>query len=818
MPYLSRCVSAILLLSALAASQTQGISTASRQEGAKSPASRSVAAQTRPGTESHGWLQPGEDPENRLVSPFLKHLASDQREFWTLPERLQTKDLQWIAPLAGVTAAFIASDSWWSKQVPLSHQQTSLHVSDYAAYSMIGLGGAAFLFGHMTRNDHLQEAGLLSGEAAIDSTAAAYLFKAITQRQRPLEGNGHGNFFAGGLSFPSEHSAIAWSIASVWAHEYPGWLSQVAAYGLASTITVTRVTAKQHFPSDAIIGGALGWYFGRQVYRAHHDPELGGSGWGSTIEEKTGEQPRNPDNMASPYVPMDSWVYPLFDRLIAMGYVTSAHADIRPWTRMECARLTEEADESITAGGSAGAEAASIQSTLAREFGDEIERLGGATNLGAAIESLYTRTSAISGSPLNDGFHFGQTIVNDFGRPYGEGFNNVSGVTARAVAGPLAFQVRGEYQHAASMPSEPAAALQAAAAVDFVPSITPNSRAELNRFRLLDATVGFQISNVQFSLGQQDLWLGPTDAGAMLFSDNAEPIPMFRVDSVSPYEIPLLSKVLGPVRSQFFLGRLSGQNWSILQGPGLPSQPWLHGSKLSFQPTKNLQFGMGFTAQFGGTGNPFTWHNFLRTFYAHSGGAANNPGKRLSEFSFSYRIPHLRDWLTVYADSMVIDEYSPIGSTRPQINPGIYLPRLPKIPKMELRVEGITTDLNIPDHFGPGAVYWDERYRSGYTNNGNLIGSWIGRRGRGEQAWATYNFSPRNTLQFGYRHNDVDPAFLQGGSYQDISVRSNLLFGKQLGLSTFVQYESWRFALLAPTGQSNVTGSVQLTFWPKWKL
>ena len=110
-----------------------------------------------------------------------------------------------------------------------------------------------------------------------------YLFKEITQRQRPLQGNGNGDFFTGGSSFFSEHSAIAWSIASVWAHEYPGWLSQMAAYGLASTITITRVTAKQHFPSDVIVGSALGWYFGRQVYRAHHDPELGGAPWGSLL-------------------------------------------------------------------------------------------------------------------------------------------------------------------------------------------------------------------------------------------------------------------------------------------------------------------------------------------------------------------------------------------------------------------------------------------------------------------------------------------------------------------------------------------------------
>jgi len=84
-------------------------------------------------------LQPGEDPQNRLVSPFVKHLVGDQKEFWTAPARFRTRDLKWILPAAGITAAFIASDSWWSRQVNPSHIQTSLHISDYGTYSLIGL-------------------------------------------------------------------------------------------------------------------------------------------------------------------------------------------------------------------------------------------------------------------------------------------------------------------------------------------------------------------------------------------------------------------------------------------------------------------------------------------------------------------------------------------------------------------------------------------------------------------------------------------------------------------------------------------------------
>ena len=430
-----------------------------------------AAAQAEAGspTDSY-WLQPGEDPENRLVSPFLKHLLTDQKQFWTSPTRFQTKDLNWILPGAGVTAAFIASDSWWSKQVPLSHMATSKTVSDYGTYSFIGLSGASFLLGQITHDDHLSEAGLLAGEAAINATAVAYAFREITQRQRPYQGNGHGDFFKGGASFPSEHSAIAWSVASVWAHEYPDWFSQMAAYGLASTVTITRVTAKQHFPSDVIIGSALGWYFARQVYRAHHDPELGGSGWGNFFEEKTGEKVRNPNYMASPYVPLDSWIYPALERLMALGYIQSDVLGMRPWTRMACARLLDDTENFPDNGLEAG-QPGRIYAALTHEFRSEIARLDGAANVGARVDSVYTRMMGISGTPVRDGYHFGQTIINDYGRPYWTGFNNITGLSADAEAGPVSIYFRGEYQHSPAMPSESPQTLAATAAADLTPPL-----------------------------------------------------------------------------------------------------------------------------------------------------------------------------------------------------------------------------------------------------------------------------------------------------------------------------------------------------------
>jgi membrane-associated phospholipid phosphatase len=796
------------------------------QSGDSRNSSATRAAQGKPRIDE---LEPGEDPQNRLLAPFLSHLVSDQKDFWTRPLHFHKTDIGWTLPVSGAIAPLIAGDAWISRQIPdkPNQLQRSLNISKYATYSLAGATGGALLWGHLTRNDHLRETGLLAAEAALNSTAVTFSFKQVTQRSRPFEGDGNGGFFRGGGSFPSEHTALAWSMGSVLAHEYPGPLTKVAAYGIASAVTLTRITSKQHFASDAVVGSLLGWYFGRQVYRAHHDPELGGSSWGNFLEFTKEPGTRDPRNMASPYVPPDNWVYPLFDRLAALGFVESAYVGIRPWTRMQCARLIEEASEKMRYESSENGEAEHLFNTLSKEFADELDRLNGAPNLGAKIESVYTRVQGISGPPLRDGYHFGQTIINDNGRPYAEGADIVSGLSTYAVLGPVSIYLRGEYQHAPAAASASLSVLQATAIQDQTLPLA-NGTPAIDRLRLLDGSVALTFRNLQFSFGRQPLWLGPGDAGPFLFSNNAESIPMLRIDQTSPLEVPGLSKLIGPMRTQWFIGQLSGQHWigtvlpgtsvPTLVGPSIGRQPFIHGSKISFKPTANLEFGLGFTVLFGGPGLPVTWRNFYRTFGTFNvmPGSANDPGDRRSTFDFQYRVPHLRDWLTIYADSFVEDEFSPLGSTRPSMRLGMYLPRLPKVPKLDLRMEGLYTD--VPGQKPGGFLYWNGRYRSGYTNDGNLLASWIGRQGRGAQAWATYWLSARSKMQLSYRHATVDQAFLQGGHLNDYGLSGEFMMRHDLGFSASGQYEQWRFPILSPLGKSNVTLAGQLTFYPNWNM
>src|SRR6266850_5907139 len=298
-----------------------------------------------------------------------KRFLEDQEQIWTSPAKIRFSDTRWLAPLSGITAGLFVTDTDYSKHLSqnpttISHYKT---LSNAGVGALIGGAGGMWLLGHVGHNEHWSETGFLAGEAAINSLVAVEALKYSLGRQRPFQGNGSGPFFQRGTSFPSEHSAAAWSIAGVVAHEYPGPLMKIMAYGLASLVDYSRIRGRQHFPSDVFVGSIMGNLIAQNIYSRHHDPGLGGGEWRSISQIFRGDGNLSPSNMGSSYVPMDSWIYPAFDRLAALGYVDSGFLGMRPWTRLECARLLNEAGESFLSPDSPS-EAAKTYFVLAREF------------------------------------------------------------------------------------------------------------------------------------------------------------------------------------------------------------------------------------------------------------------------------------------------------------------------------------------------------------------------------------------------------------------------------------------------------------------
>ena len=212
------------------------------------------------------------------------NLPGDQKAIWTSPFHIRATDIYWLAPLAATSGVLIGSDEHSMARIKSNDKAVSRSktISDAGLAGFVAWPAAMFVWGSLQGEQHPRETGLLAGEALINSVAVNQAFKFVFQRERPTPTGGQGRFFqsASNASFPSLHSQMSWTAASVIAHEYPNSLTALLAYGAATTVSVARVTGRQHFPSDVVIGGAMGWLIGWQAYKAHHDPDLDSDRYG----------------------------------------------------------------------------------------------------------------------------------------------------------------------------------------------------------------------------------------------------------------------------------------------------------------------------------------------------------------------------------------------------------------------------------------------------------------------------------------------------------------------------------------------------------
>ena len=116
---------------------------------------------------------------------------------------------------------------------------------------------------------------------------------------------------------------------------------------------------------------------------------------------------------------------------------------------------------------------------------------------------------------MNDSYHFGQTLINDYGRPYWQGVNNISGFSASANDGRFAFYIDGEYQYAPTIPGYPLSVRQVIANADLNPLLPPTP-IPANKFSLLDTYATMKYGGLDFSVGKQSMWWGPSESGAVV--------------------------------------------------------------------------------------------------------------------------------------------------------------------------------------------------------------------------------------------------------------------------------------------------------------
>jgi hypothetical protein len=591
-----------------------------------------------------------------------------------------------------------------------------------------------------------------------------------------------------------------------------------------------------------------------------------------------------PATLGSPYVPVDNWVYPAMLRLYSLGFVDDVFLGMRPWTRSSVSHMLEVAGARIEDAdpGPVTDQAQEIYDALMHELRNEMTGPCLAHQGKSRIESVYTVARSISGTPLRDSYHLGSTIINDYGRPYQSGFSNYSGASGYAAAGRFVFYARGEFEAAPSATGYSQALAQALSTVDGTTFLNPVTNlpypqatipmgpiASIANARVMEAYLSAHILNHEISFGKQDNWLGPGLGGGMAYSNNAENIYSFRINRVEPLHIPLLSRLTGPFRYDFMVGKLRGHTYMPNPAnpggtnPDLPNvinpgDPWVHIEKISFRPTENLEFGFERTVIWGGKGHaPITLRTFAKSFISLSSPGGNtklgrdDPGARFGAFDFSYRLPFVRNWLTLYADSEVHDDVSPADAPRrAAYRPGLYLSHVPGIPRLDLRVEAASTDPSASDHPAQNSypshygqfMYYEGIQVQGYTNQGQLFGDWIGREDKGGQAWVTWHLSGNEWLQVALRNQKATKYFIPGSTTQTIAAGSpgcpsstpclapggttlndiNFQVVKRIGKDFEVNgnfaLEHWKAPIYLPGQQTVTTTNIQLTWFPGRKI
>jgi membrane-associated phospholipid phosphatase len=208
----------------------------------------------------------------------VRSFPHDQLSIYAAPFHMnrQPKVWRYLVPFA-IGAALIAADKQTLANLPRGHGGRSATIANLGLDGTAAAAGAFYFTGIARHNEHERETGLLAAESLLNSIIPHTALSLAFGRRRPYQGVGdelgEGDFFArhsASASFPSGHSMYTWAMASTFADEYRSVPAKLFWYSVATTVTVSRVTGREHFPSDVVVGGAIGYLIAKRIYHAHH--------------------------------------------------------------------------------------------------------------------------------------------------------------------------------------------------------------------------------------------------------------------------------------------------------------------------------------------------------------------------------------------------------------------------------------------------------------------------------------------------------------------------------------------------------------------
>jgi membrane-associated phospholipid phosphatase len=209
------------------------------------------------------------------VNPPVRPLRNPWPEFrWRLEQSVSTTPTlpQWAKAGAAAGTAILGGalldkpvDRFMKNHAGASALRAWDNVGKAMPVVFAGAAAGAVAFGDArTRN-----IGIISLESVAGAAALSMATKHLVGRARPREELGQWSRSANrsDASFPSNHSTVAFAAVTPFAQEYDmPWL-----YGVAAATSLGRSAGRQHWVSDVVAGGVLGYGVGSWLWHTQRD-------------------------------------------------------------------------------------------------------------------------------------------------------------------------------------------------------------------------------------------------------------------------------------------------------------------------------------------------------------------------------------------------------------------------------------------------------------------------------------------------------------------------------------------------------------------
>jgi hypothetical protein len=443
---------------------------------------------------------------------------------------------------------------------------------------------------------------------------------------------------------------------------------------------------------------------------------------------------------ASTYLPVDDEAYNILYRLEAEGVIQSGLLTTKPLSYKEVTRLILEAEKNSV---DKSIFIKDLVTNLKKRFKDEI----GDAKFIKPVDFLY-------GKYLYADSDIQELYYNNDGDHYENGANLRAGFASRAELGWFSFYFNPEARYSDSD-------------TDLI----------IKRGYGVLSSLGLDLV-----IGKDSQWWGPGYHGAILLSNNAEPLTMVRLTNPQPVLLPWIFKYLGLFRFTFFATRLEKNRTDV-------PEPYLWGMRLNFKPNPYLEISLERTAMLGGKGYSEDLSAWWKSFIGkgeHPKPGAKDVGDQRAGLDIKLTLPFnllpLQLYLEVDGED-VPGHGLPIPTKRAFLT-GIYLPRIVN-ERIGFRTEYATD--HVPGV--PNIWYTHGTYTQGYTYYGRIIGHHMGTDSRDIFTEVSYLIPEKDgKISISYDREEHNLSGTVRERTDEVDLNMNFRIRKNIDLSASYQY------------------------------